>query len=216
VGGGAEPRGARLGVAGKTAVLSCTAGPLSDPKEGDLRWRGVRSGVAVNFDRPEGSTLLPPSPPQWGGRVKWLQGGRQEPTPWERGRGLLTTGVSSKLTGVSSELTGVSSELTGVSSEQAGVSSKLTGVSSELTGVSSELTGVSSELMGVSSELTGVSSELTGVSSELTGVSSELTGVSLKSNFQPRHHHQIVSCPSLVTFMFPTFFFKFNDRDRYH
>jgi hypothetical protein len=42
-----------------------------------------------------------------------------------RGRGLLTTGVSSKLTGVSSELTGVSSELTGVSS-------KLTGVSSEI------------------------------------------------------------------------------------
>ncbi len=34
VGGGAEPRGARLGVAGKTAIPFCTAGPLSYPKEG--------------------------------------------------------------------------------------------------------------------------------------------------------------------------------------
>jgi hypothetical protein len=34
-----------------------------------------------------------------------------------RGRGLLTTGVSSELMGVSSELTGVSSKLMGVSSE---------------------------------------------------------------------------------------------------
>jgi hypothetical protein len=98
VGGGAEPRGARLGVAGKTAIPSCTAGPLSDPKEGEVRWRGVRLGVADNFDRPEGSTLLPPSPPWWGGgRGTWLQGGPVEPTPWVRGRGLLTTGVSSEL-----------------------------------------------------------------------------------------------------------------------
>ncbi len=65
--GGAEPQGARLGVAGRATVPSCTAGPLSDPKEGEVRWRGVRLGVAGNFDRPEGSTLLPPSPPQWGG-----------------------------------------------------------------------------------------------------------------------------------------------------
>jgi hypothetical protein len=72
--GGAEPHASRLGVAGKTAVLSCTASPLSDPKEGEVRWRGVRHRVAVNFDRPEGSTLLPPSPPRWGGRVTWLQG----------------------------------------------------------------------------------------------------------------------------------------------
>jgi hypothetical protein len=98
VDGGAEPRGARLGVAGRTAVLSCTAGPLSDPKEGKVRWRGVRCGVAVNFDRPEGSTLLPPSPPRWGGEGNMAAGGRQEPAPWVRGRGLLTTGVSSELT----------------------------------------------------------------------------------------------------------------------
>ncbi len=131
MGGEAEPRGARLGVAGKTAVLSCTAGLLSDPKEGEARWRGVRLGVAVNFDSPEGSTLLPPSPPRLGGRGTWLQGGRQEPTPWVRGRGLLTTGVSNELMGVISELTGVSSELTEVSSELTGVSSEQTGVSSE-------------------------------------------------------------------------------------
>jgi hypothetical protein len=87
-----------LGVAGKTAVPSCMAGPLSDPKEGKVRWRGVRLGVAENFDRPEGSTLLLPSPPWWGGgRGTWLQVGRREPSPWGRGRGLLTTGVSSKL-----------------------------------------------------------------------------------------------------------------------
>jgi hypothetical protein len=46
-----------------------------------------------------------------------LQGGRVEPTPWVRGRGLLTTRVSSELTRVSSELTRVSSELTRVSSK---------------------------------------------------------------------------------------------------
>jgi hypothetical protein len=70
---GGPGRAARLGVAGKTAVLSCTAGPLSDPKEGEVRWRGVRLGVAENFDHPEGSTLLPPSPPWWGGgRGTWL------------------------------------------------------------------------------------------------------------------------------------------------
>jgi hypothetical protein len=96
VGGGAEPRGARLGLAGRTAASTCPAGPLSDPKEGEMRWRGV----TPNSDRPEGSTLLPPSPPWWGGRGTWLQGGRVEPTPWVRGRGLLTTRVSSELTGV--------------------------------------------------------------------------------------------------------------------
>ncbi len=62
-------------MAGKTAVLSCMAGLLSDPKEGEVRWRGVRLGVAVNFDRPEGSTLLPPSPPRWGGKGNMAAGG---------------------------------------------------------------------------------------------------------------------------------------------
>jgi hypothetical protein len=62
-GGGAEPRGARLGLAGRTAA-SCMAGPLSDPKE--ERWRGVRVGVAGNFDRPKESAQLPPSPPGGG------------------------------------------------------------------------------------------------------------------------------------------------------
>jgi hypothetical protein len=55
VDGGAERHGARLGVAGKTAVPSCTASPLSGPKEGEVRWRGVRLGVAENVDRPKGS-----------------------------------------------------------------------------------------------------------------------------------------------------------------
>ncbi len=63
MGGGAEPRGARLGEAGKTAVPSCTAGPLSDPKEGEVRWQGVRLGVAGIFDHQEGvntaATLTP-------------------------------------------------------------------------------------------------------------------------------------------------------------
>ncbi len=108
--GGAEPQGARLGLAGRTAVSTCPAGPLSYPKEGEVRWRGV----AANSDRPEGSKLLPPSPPWWGGRGTWLQGGRVQPTPCVRGRGLLTTRVSSELTTrVSSELTRVSSELKG-------------------------------------------------------------------------------------------------------
>jgi hypothetical protein len=116
------PRGARLGVAGKTAVLSCMASPLSGPKEGEVRWRGVRYGVAVNFDQ-RGQHCCHPHPlGGGGGRVTWLQVGWQEPAPWVRGRGLLTTGVSSELTtGVNNELTtGVSSELT------TGVSSKLT------------------------------------------------------------------------------------------
>jgi hypothetical protein len=97
--GGVEPRGARLGEAGKTAVPPCSAGPLSYPKEGEVRWRGLRLGVVGNFDRPDGSTLLPPSPPGGGegARGTWLQVGRGEPTPWVRGRGLLTTGVSSEL-----------------------------------------------------------------------------------------------------------------------
>jgi hypothetical protein len=48
VSGGSEPRGARLGVAGRTA--SSTVSPLS-AREG-ARWRGVRRGVADNVDRP--------------------------------------------------------------------------------------------------------------------------------------------------------------------
>jgi hypothetical protein len=62
-------------VAGRAAVLSCTAGPLSDPKEGEVMWRGVQLGVAVNFDRPEGSALLPPTPPRWGGEGNMAAGG---------------------------------------------------------------------------------------------------------------------------------------------
>ncbi len=54
-------------MAGRAAVPSCMAGLLSDPKEGEVRWRGVRLGVADIFDCPEGSTLLPPSPPGCGG-----------------------------------------------------------------------------------------------------------------------------------------------------
>jgi hypothetical protein len=96
VGGGVEPRGARLGLAGKTAVPSCTASLLSDPKEGEMGWRGVWLGVAENSDRPEGSTLLPPSPPWWGGEGNMAAGGPGKPTPWVKGRGLLTTGVSSE------------------------------------------------------------------------------------------------------------------------
>ncbi len=67
--GGAEPRGARLGLAGRTPT--CPAGPLSDPKEGEVRWRGV----AANSDRPEGSTLLPPPPPWGGGEGNMAAGG---------------------------------------------------------------------------------------------------------------------------------------------
>ncbi len=67
--------GARLGLAGKTAVPSCTASPLSDPKEGEVRWRGVQLGVAENSDHPEGSTLLPPSPTWWGGEGNMAAGG---------------------------------------------------------------------------------------------------------------------------------------------
>ncbi len=64
-----------------------------------MRWRGVRLGVAVNFDRPEGSALLPPTPPRWGGgEGNMAAGGRVEPTPWVRWGGLLTTRVSSELT----------------------------------------------------------------------------------------------------------------------
>jgi hypothetical protein len=67
----AEPRGARLGMAGRAAVASSMACPLS-AREGE-RWWGVRRGVAGNVDRPVGSALQPPSPP--GGRGTWLQGG---------------------------------------------------------------------------------------------------------------------------------------------
>ncbi len=130
VGGRAEPRGARLGVAGKTSVPSCMAGLLSDPKEGEVRWRGVWLGVAENFGCPEGSTLLPPSPPWWGGGGEdGCRGVAESLHPswegevcswwglaanWRRGLAAnwqLGLAVSSELTmGVSSELTtGVSS-----------------------------------------------------------------------------------------------------------
>jgi hypothetical protein len=58
---GAEPRGARLGMAGRAAVASSTASPLS-AREGE-RWQRVRCGVADNIDRPVGSALRLPSPP---------------------------------------------------------------------------------------------------------------------------------------------------------
>jgi hypothetical protein len=140
--GGAELRGARLGVAGRD-VASGTASPLS--ARVGVRWRGVRRGVAVNVDRPSGSALLPPSPP--GGKGNMASAGLGVCLLTGRG-GLLTTGVSSQLTtGVSSQLaTGLSSQLaTGVSSQLA------TGVSSQLTtGVSSQLTaGVSSQLINL-------------------------------------------------------------------
>jgi hypothetical protein len=61
VSGGAEPRGARLGMAGRAAGASSTASPLS-AREGE-RWRGVQRGVGDNVDRPVGSALQPPSPP---------------------------------------------------------------------------------------------------------------------------------------------------------
>jgi hypothetical protein len=48
-------------------VFCVASGPLSDPKEGEVRWQGVRLGVAVNFDCPEGSALLPPTLPRWEG-----------------------------------------------------------------------------------------------------------------------------------------------------
>jgi hypothetical protein len=118
--GNVEPRGARLGVAGKTAVASCMAGPLSAPNEGEVTWRGVRRGVAENVDRSDGSELLPPSLPGWGGGKHGCRRVGTSPSPLER-RGLLSMGVSSELTGVSSELTGVSSELTGVSSKLTGL-----------------------------------------------------------------------------------------------
>jgi hypothetical protein len=89
--GGAEPRGARLGVAGKAAVASSTASPLSS-REGE-RWWGVRRGVADNVDRPVGSILQPPSPP--GGEGNMAAGGLSVCPLSGRG-GLLTTGVSSE------------------------------------------------------------------------------------------------------------------------
>jgi hypothetical protein len=126
VSGGSELRGARLGMAGKTAVASSTASPLS--AQGGARWQGVGRGIAGNVDRPSGSALQLPSPP--GGEGNMAAAGLGVGPLSGRG-GLLTTRVSSELTGVSSELAGVSSKLTGVSSELTGVSSELTGVSSE-------------------------------------------------------------------------------------
>jgi hypothetical protein len=92
VSGRLEPRGARLGVAGKTAVASSTASPLS-AREG-ARWRGVRRGIAGNVDRPSGSALQLPSPP--GGEGKMTAAGLGVGPLSGRG-GLLTTGVSSEL-----------------------------------------------------------------------------------------------------------------------
>jgi hypothetical protein len=40
-----------------------------------MRWQGVRLGVAENSDRPEESTLLPHSPPWWGGEGNMAAGG---------------------------------------------------------------------------------------------------------------------------------------------
>jgi hypothetical protein len=88
----AEPRGARLGVAGRAAVASSTASPLL-AREGE-RWRGVRRGVAGNVDRPVGSALQPPSPP--GGEGNMAAGGLGV-CPLSGGGGLLTTVVSSEL-----------------------------------------------------------------------------------------------------------------------
>ncbi len=65
VSGRSELRGARLGVAGRTAVASSTVSPLL-AREG-ARWRGVRRGVAGNVDRPSGSALQLSHPRPWGG-----------------------------------------------------------------------------------------------------------------------------------------------------
>jgi hypothetical protein len=86
---GAEPRGARLGVAGRDAVASSTASPLS--ARVGVRWWGVRRGVAGNIDRPLGSALLPPSPP--GGEGNMATEGLGVCPLSGRG-GLLATGVS--------------------------------------------------------------------------------------------------------------------------
>jgi hypothetical protein len=88
---GSEPRGARLGVAGRAAVASVTASPLS-AWEG-ARWRGVRRGIAGNVDRPSGSALQLPSPP--GGEGSMAAVGLGVGPLSGRG-GLLTTGVSSE------------------------------------------------------------------------------------------------------------------------
>jgi hypothetical protein len=106
VSAGAEQRGARLGMAGRAAVASSTASPLS-AREGE-RWQGVRRGMADNVDRPVGSALQLPSPPEGEGNMAAVGLGVY---PLSGRGGLLTTGVSSELTGVSSELTAVSSEL---------------------------------------------------------------------------------------------------------
>ncbi len=92
VSGGSEPRGARLGVAGRAAIASVTASPLS-AREG-ARWRGVRRGVAGNVDRPSGSALQLPSPPGGEGNMAAVGLGVG---PLSGRGGLLTTGVSSEL-----------------------------------------------------------------------------------------------------------------------
>jgi hypothetical protein len=81
VSGGLEPRGARLGVAGRTAVASSTVIPLS-AREG-ARWQGVRRGVAGNADRPSGSALQLPSPPGGEGNMA-AAGLGVGPSLWER------------------------------------------------------------------------------------------------------------------------------------
>jgi hypothetical protein len=79
--GGAEPLGARLGVAGRAAVASSMASLLS-AREGEVWW-GVRRGVAGNVDRPVGSALQPPSPP-WGGGEHGCRGVGRVPSLWRR------------------------------------------------------------------------------------------------------------------------------------
>ncbi len=62
---GAETRGARLGVTGRSTGSASKAGLPSAPKEGGRGGGGVRCGVAGNVDCLEGSTL--PSPRGGGG-----------------------------------------------------------------------------------------------------------------------------------------------------
>jgi hypothetical protein len=76
-----EPRGAILGVAGRTAVASSTASSRS-AREG-ARWRGVRRGIACNVDRPSGSVLQLPSPPGGEGNMA-AAGLGVGPFLWER------------------------------------------------------------------------------------------------------------------------------------
>jgi hypothetical protein len=69
--GGAEPRGARLGVAGKAAVASSTASPLS-AREGE-RWQGCGVAWLITLTVQWGQYCSHPHP--LGGRGTWLQEG---------------------------------------------------------------------------------------------------------------------------------------------